>query len=135
MRIGIVKGHGSGNDFPMVDGRIVTMTDDYWAGVAVALADRAGPVGGDGLLVLTPGDGVHDFGMRMWNPDGSESETCLNGLRCIARWGMESHAFLTANVKLKTSSAKVARVDDLAPASPRSARRWGRPICSCHSGR
>ena len=87
MRIGIVKGHGSGNDFPMVDGRIVTMTDDYWAGVAVALADRAGPVGGDGLLVLTPGDGVHDFGMRMWNPDGSESETCLNGLRCIAQVG------------------------------------------------
>jgi diaminopimelate epimerase len=115
MRIGIVKCHGSGNDFPMVDGRVVTMTDDYWAGVAVALADRAGPVGGDGLLVLTPGDGAHDFGMRMWNPDGSESETCLNGLRCIARWGMESHAFLTATVKLKTSSAKVARVDDLAP--------------------
>ncbi|RHW18839.1 diaminopimelate epimerase [Sphingomonas gilva] len=114
MRIGIVKCHGSGNDFPMIDGRQVTMTDDYWSGVAVALADRAGPVGGDGLLVLTSGGGG-DFGMRMWNPDGSEAETCLNGLRCVARWGMEQHAFLTADVKLKTSSARVARVDDLAP--------------------
>lgn len=115
MRIGIVKCHGSGNDFPMIDGRQVTMTDDYWSGVAVALADRAGPVGGDGLLVLTPGEGGHDFGMRMWNPDGSESEQCLNGLRCVARWGMEQNAFLTATVQLKTSTAKVARVDDLAP--------------------
>lgn len=115
MRIGIVKCHGSGNDFPMIDGRQVTMTDDYWSGVAVALADREGPVGGDGLLVLTPGEGGHDFGMRMWNPDGSEAETCLNGLRCVARWGMEQNAFLTASVQLKTSTAKVARVDDLAP--------------------
>lgn len=114
MRIEIVKCHGSGNDFPMVDGRRVAMTDDDWSGVAVALADRAGPVGGDGLLVLTPGDGVHDFGMRMWNPDGSESETCLNGLRCVARWGMEQQGLTTANVGLKTSSANVARVDDLA---------------------
>lgn len=115
MRIEIVKCHGSGNDFPLIDGRQLSMSDDYWAGVAVALADREGPVGGDGLLVLTPGDQAHDFGMRMWNPDGSESEQCLNGLRCVARLGMEQHAFLTAGVALKSSAAKVARVDDLAP--------------------
>lgn len=115
IRVDILKAHGSGNDFVMIDGRIVTMDDDYWAGVAVALCDRAGAVGADGLLVLTPSGGGCDFGMRMWNPDGSEAETCLNGLRCIARWGMEAHAFVTARVRLKSSEAQVARVEDMAP--------------------
>ena len=57
---------------------------------ARALADRTGPVGGDGLLLLTAGDDAHAFGMRMFNSDGSEAETCLNGLRCVARAGFEA---------------------------------------------
>ena len=80
MQFAFIKCHGSGNDFPLIDARAIALSDGEWAGVARALADRDGPVGGDGLLLLTAGDEAHAFGMRMFNSDGSEAETCLNGL-------------------------------------------------------
>lgn len=115
MRIEFIKCHGSGNDFPLVDARGWAWTDAAWAVLARALADRAGPVGGDGLLALVDGDETHAFGMRMFNSDGSEAETCLNGLRCTARLGFELLGLDAARVKLKTSSADVARASDIAP--------------------
>jgi len=115
VRLPIVKCHGSGNDFPMIDARALDLPNRDWAMVARALADRAGPVGGDGLLLLTAGDADHDFGMRMFNSDGSESETCLNGLRCIARAGFEATGQAAAQVRLKTSSAAVLRDAPIAP--------------------
>ena len=115
MRLALIKCHGSGNDFPLIDARALDLSDAGWAGVARALADRAGPVGGDGLLLLTGGDAAHDFGMRMFNSDGSEAETCLNGLRCVARLGFELLGLDEARVRLKTSSAEVAREAELAP--------------------
>ncbi len=114
MRFDIIKCHGSGNDFPLLDAREIDLGDAAWAGVARALADRAGPVGGDGLLALTASDHHHGFGFRMWNPDGSEAETCLNGLRCVARLGFERLGLDRAEVKLKTSSAHVERAAALA---------------------
>jgi diaminopimelate epimerase len=115
MQFAFVKCHGSGNDFPLIDARALALSDADWAGVARALADRSGPVGGDGLLLLTAGDASHDFGMRMFNSDGSEAETCLNGLRCVARLGFELLGSDAAKVRLKTSSAEVARAAPLAP--------------------
>lgn len=118
MRFDIIKCHGSGNDFPLIDARGIDLPDEAWAVVARALADRDGPVGGDGLLLLTAGDEAHPFGMVMRNSDGSEAETCLNGLRCVARLGFErmgDGAPAKAHVRLKTSSADVARDADLAP--------------------
>ncbi|WP_375390830.1 diaminopimelate epimerase [uncultured Sphingomonas sp.] len=119
MRLPLVKCHGSGNDFPLLDTRALRLDDRAWARIAVALADRAGPVGGDGMLLLTDGDGPERngaaFGMRMFNADGSESEQCLNGLRCVARMGFARLGLNAATVRLKTSAAQVARAPDLAP--------------------
>lgn len=112
MRIDFTYGHGSGNAFPIVDARAL---DADWPQVARALADRAGPVGSDGLLLLIEGDADHAFGMRMFNSDGSEAETCLNGLRLVARLGFERLGLDAARVKLRTSEAEVARAPDLAP--------------------
>jgi len=114
MRFDLVKCHGSGNDFPLIDARASTLGDAAWAAVARALADRAGPVGGDGLLLLTDGDADRAFGMRMFNSDGSESETCLNGLRCVARAGFAATGTQTATALLKTSDAVVVRDADIA---------------------
>jgi diaminopimelate epimerase len=115
MRIAFTKCHGSGNDFPLIDARSLTLSEPEWATLARLLADRDGPVGGDGLLALVPGDASHAFGMRMWNSDGSEAETCLNGLRCTARLGFELLGIDAAQVKLKTSSASAAREAEIAP--------------------
>src|SRR3954469_4576516 len=115
MRLTFIKCHGSGNDFPLIDARGLAVDEDAWPGVARALADRRGPVGGDGLLLLTAGDARHDFGFRMFNSDGSEAETCLNGLRCVARAGFDALGIDHAHVHLKTSVVEVTRDPDLAP--------------------
>src|SRR4051812_225801 len=78
------KMHGIGNDFVMVD----TLQDGFPAGDLPLLSrrinDRRFGIGGDGLILLERGDSA-PFRMRMFNPDGSESEMCGNGIRCFAR--------------------------------------------------
>jgi diaminopimelate epimerase len=115
MQIAFVKCHGSGNDFPLVDARDLDLPEDAWVRLARGLADRDGPVGGDGLLLLTRGDATHAFGMRMFNSDGSEAETCLNGVRCTARLGFERLGITEARVLLKTSDAEARLQPELAP--------------------
>ncbi|MDJ0278951.1 diaminopimelate epimerase [Sphingomonas sp. 2R-10] len=114
MIVKFVKCHGSGNDFPLIDARDIVLDDAGWARVARALADRAGDVGGDGLLLLTPCDDENIFGMRMFNPDGSEAETCLNGLRCTARLGFEVTGTDAGQVRLKQSAAQARAVAPIA---------------------
>ena len=115
MQMDFIKCHGSGNDFPLIDARAIALSDAEWGVVARLLSDRAGPVGSDGLLLLTNGGGAQAFGMRMFNADGSEAETCLNGLRCVTRAGFAAFGVTQATVRLKTSSADVAADPPLAP--------------------
>ena len=115
MRVPFVHCHGSGNDFALIDARALALGDAQWASVARALADRAGPVGGDGLLLLTAGDGAHPFGMRMFNSDGSEAEQCLNGLRCVARAGFAALGVERATVRTGGGAVEAWREAPLAP--------------------
>ncbi len=80
-----VKMHGAGNDFVVVDARD---GERDWPALAVAVADRHGGVGADGLLLVLPSDQA-DLRMRMFNPDGSEAEMCGNGIRCIVKYAIE----------------------------------------------
>lgn len=115
MELNFTKCHGSANDFALLDARDLHLDDASWGRIARTLSDRAGPVGADGILLLTAGDESSDFGMRVVNADGSEPETCLNGLRCVARAGFEALGLDVAQVRLKTSGAQVAREAELAP--------------------
>lgn len=115
VRLAFTKCHGSGNDFPLIDARALTLSEADWAAVARALSDRAGPVGSDGLLLLMEGSGGAAFAQVMRNSDGSEAGTCLNGLRCVARAGFEALGIEAATVGLKAGAAAAARVADLAP--------------------
>ncbi len=58
--------------------------------LATILCDRRRGIGGDGLITVdrlkAVRKGVPRFRMEMWNPDGSQSEMCGNGLRCAARF-------------------------------------------------
>jgi diaminopimelate epimerase len=45
-------------------------------------------VGSDGLLLVYDSDRA-DVRMRMFNPDGTESEMCGNGIRCFAKFCYE----------------------------------------------
>jgi diaminopimelate epimerase len=50
-----------------------------------ALCDRNRGLGSDGVLALVPSRRA-DFGLRIWNPDGSRAEKSGNGLRILARF-------------------------------------------------
>ena len=115
MRLPLIHCHGSGNDFPLIDARDLAVPAAVWPAIARALADRRGLVGGDGLLLLGAGDDTSDFAMTMFNSDGSEAETCLNGLRCVARLAFERLGIARGVARLKTSFATVERAADLAP--------------------
>ena len=81
------KMHGIGNDFVMINclgadgGELLAEAQKR----AVHLCDRKFGIGGDGVIALLPGQSV-PFAMRMFNPDGSESEMCGNGIRCFAKF-------------------------------------------------
>jgi diaminopimelate epimerase len=55
------------------------------ADLARRISDRHFGIGGDGLILICP-SGVADARMRMFNADGSESEMCGNGIRCVAKY-------------------------------------------------
>lgn len=49
------------------------------------VSDRHFGIGSDGLVLICPSD-VSDCKMRMFNPDGSESEMCGNAIRCVGKY-------------------------------------------------
>ncbi len=77
------KGHGLGNDYIAVDPTALSfeLTPDNIR----AICDRHWGVGSDGILALAPSQKA-DFGLRIYNPDGSEAEKSGNGLRIFARY-------------------------------------------------
>lgn len=78
------KMHGAGNDYVYVDGfnhKIPTNPQS----LAMAISDRHTGVGADGLILILPSDNA-DAEMRMYNADGTESEMCGNGIRCVAKY-------------------------------------------------
>jgi len=78
------KMHGLGNDYVYVDCFHQTPPSDP-AKLARAIADRHCGVGGDGLILICPSERA-DARMRMFNADGSESQMCGNGIRCVAKY-------------------------------------------------
>jgi len=96
------KLQGAGNDFILVEAG--NMQRD-WSQLARAMCNRHFGIGADGLLVLLP-SGVADFRMREFNSDGSESEACGNGLRCLVKYVMDKKLANTATreVSIETVS-------------------------------
>ena len=53
--------------------------------LAIKMSNRNFGVGSDGLILVMPSN-VADCKMRMFNSDGSESEMCGNGIRCVGKF-------------------------------------------------
>ncbi|WP_069470938.1 diaminopimelate epimerase [Candidatus Marithrix sp. Canyon 246] len=90
MKINILKCHGSGNDFILIDEyHKILFSEEQRKTLSNQLCDRNGILGADGILFFQNSDKA-DGTMRMFNPDGSEAEMCGNGLRCVGRFACES---------------------------------------------
>ena len=79
------KMHGCGNDYVYVDGARETIPAERKSEVVKFLSDRHFGIGGDGVIFINPSD-VADFEMEMYNMDGSRSEMCGNGIRCVGKY-------------------------------------------------
>jgi diaminopimelate epimerase len=113
------KMHGAGNDYVYVNCFEEPLPPDP-AALARRISDRHTGVGGDGLILICPSDRA-DARMRMFNADGSESEMCGNGIRCVAKYvydhGLRREPTLrietgagVLTLELETSAGKVDRV-------------------------
>src|SRR3990172_4402086 len=78
-----VKGHGLGNDYLVVEPKDLSFK--LTVAAVRAICDRHTGVGSDGILALVPSRRA-DFGVRIFNPDGSEAEKSGNGLRILSRF-------------------------------------------------
>lgn len=77
------KMQGAGNDYVYINGFTEHVEDKVtfvkW------ISDRHFGVGSDGAIFINPSE-IADFEMEMYNADGSRSEMCGNGIRCIGKY-------------------------------------------------
>jgi diaminopimelate epimerase len=81
--IPFAKGHGLGNDYLVL--RREDLPFELSEASIVRICDRNWGIGSDGILMAVPSSRA-DFGLRIFNPDGSEAEKSGNGLRIFAKW-------------------------------------------------
>jgi len=78
-----VKTHGLGNDYLVFDDSNISFPVNERT--VKYICDVHYGIGSDGLLLMTPSKKA-DFGLRIFNPDGSEAEKSGNGLRIFAKF-------------------------------------------------
>lgn len=95
------KMHGTGNDYVYVD--LFEERVEKPESVAIAVSDRHKGIGADGLILLAPSR-VADVKMVMYNADGSRSQMCGNGLRCLARLARDRGRAKGDTVRVETDA-------------------------------
>ena len=112
------KMHGIGNDYIYVNCFEEIVRDPERMAIVMSKAHYG--VGSDGLILIEPSD-TADFGMRIFNADGSEGDMCGNGIRCVGKYvyerGLTDKTELTIATKaglrqmwLTAEDGKVTRV-------------------------
>jgi diaminopimelate epimerase len=102
------KMQGAGNDYIYVDCFSQPIPADP-AALARAVSDRHFGIGADGLILICPVAGA-DAEMRMFNADGSYSEMCGNGIRCVAKF-VHDHGIAVRDQLRITSAGKPFLLD------------------------
>ena len=82
MKVVLERYHGLGNDYVVFDPNKNEL--ELTPGNVKMICDRNAGLGADGVLEgpVIKEDGMH---VKVWNPDGSESETSGNGVRIFAK--------------------------------------------------
>ena len=123
MGIEFTKMQGCGNDYVYINGFTQKIAPDKKKDLVIKLSDRHFGIGSDGVIFINPSDRA-DFEMEMYNADGSRSEMCGNGIRCVAKYvydhGMTDKCNITIesfgkikpiSITLKDGRAQLIRVD------------------------
>ncbi len=95
------KMHGAGNDYVYINGFDEPISDPV--ALAQQVSNRQFGIGSDGLILILPSE-VADIRMRMFNPDGSESEMCGNGIRCVAKFSFDHGLVKKKELEVETGN-------------------------------
>ncbi len=77
--------HGIGNDYVYIDTFVNRIDEKIKKELVRSFSDRHFGIGGDGVIFINPSD-IADCEMEMYNADGSRSEMCGNGIRCVGKY-------------------------------------------------
>lgn len=100
------KMSGAGNDFIILNNLSGQLAGYRLPQLARTLCDRRFSIGADGMMVIVPAKQGGDFAMLFFNSDGTLSEMCGNGARCICRYGFE-HGLSGEKQRVETSAGMV----------------------------
>jgi len=81
------KMQGIGNDYVYIDCFEQDISNK--SEIAKKVSDRHFGIGGDGAIFINPSE-IADCEMEMYNADGSRSEMCGNGIRCVGKYVYDS---------------------------------------------
>ena len=95
------KMQGAGNDYVYVNCFEETVANPQQ--VAIQVSNRNFGVGSDGLILIMPSEKA-DVRMRMFNSDGSESEMCGNGIRCVAKYAYDHGIVYKTEITAETGA-------------------------------
>ena len=79
--IKFIKSHGLGNDYIVIDGKDTNYS--LTKSQVKKICHRNYGIGSDGVLLLCKSNKA-DFGLKIFNPDGSQAEKSGNGLRIFS---------------------------------------------------
>ncbi|HHU71586.1 MAG TPA: diaminopimelate epimerase [Clostridiales bacterium] len=95
------KMQGCGNDYVYVD--CTKNLIDNIPETARKVSDRHFGIGSDGLILIRPSKEA-DFMMDMYNYDGSRSQMCGNGIRCVGKYVYDYGLTDKKHIKIETLS-------------------------------
>lgn len=151
MKIRFTKMQGCGNDYVYINGFTEKLSQEKKPDFVRRVSDRHFGIGSDGVIFINPSKEA-DFEMEMFNADGSRSEMCGNGIRCVAKYvhdkGMTDCSEFSIisgghvkymNLTLENGVTKAVRVDmgepvllpELVPVAASGNRAVDEPIMVC----
>ncbi|MGI5898844.1 MAG: diaminopimelate epimerase [Christensenellales bacterium] len=95
------KMHGTGNSYIYVNCFEETVAEPEK--LAVKVSDINFGIGADGLILICPSD-IADVKMRMFNADGSQSNMCGNGIRCVGKYAFDHGLCQSESMTVETLS-------------------------------
>ncbi|MDW8273302.1 MAG: diaminopimelate epimerase [Chitinophagales bacterium] len=110
MNVNFAKYQATGNDFILIDDRIIHFPV-HDNNLIQKLCHRRYGIGADGLILLQKKDG-YDFGMMYFNSDGKESTMCGNGGRSIVHFAYYKGIVGQQCTFLAADGKHEGRVDD-----------------------
>jgi diaminopimelate epimerase len=99
MKIEFIKMEGIGNDYVYIDS---TKKDIRLSTEQIQkISNRNFGIGSDGVIFIRNSDKA-DFQMDMYNSDGSSSEMCGNGIRCVGKFIFDEGLTKSTEPKIET---------------------------------